>query len=316
MITIAIDLGGSNIKIGLMKRGKMISSYKTEAISDGRLEDRLGTIEEIIMKLLREKGYSLKDCQGVGVAFPGIVDIKQNKILTTIKKYQDATSIKLDEWSDKRFGLPLVIENDANAALFGEQSYGCAKGYDNVVMMILGTGVGTAAMIDGHIMRGKHFQAGDFGGHFIVSVAGRKCVCGGRGCLEAYVGSWALPELIKNDDMYMKSSLSAEKKLDYKSLLRLNKEKDVLAEKIFNNSIKYISAGIVNLVHAYDPEIIVLSGGVINGGSVIVEPIENLVNEWVYTPWGNLPISVAKDPDTSVLLGLDYLVQKEKSKYD
>lgn len=312
MISIGVDLGGSVIKIGLLKSGNMIAGTKIDAHSDKYLASTLPTIEEKIKDLLTNNGITTADCLGVGIAFPGIIDIHKKKILTTVKKYEDAVSINLEEWSQERLGLDLVMENDANAALLGEYGFGCAKGVRDVVMMILGTGVGTAAIIDGNIIRGKHYQAGDFGGHLICDVGGKKCACGGRGCLETFIGTWALPDIIKNDEGFLTSGLSTEEKLDYKALQKWKEKNDVLAEKVFNNCIQYISAGIVNMVHAYDPELVVLSGGVMKGGDIIFEPIKRRVKQWAYTPWGALSLAVSENPEASVLLGLEYLLEKEK----
>jgi glucokinase len=124
-------------------------------------------------------------CGAVSFGFPAIVDSSTGRVLTAYGKYVDASTIDLQKWARGAFGLDLVIENDARAALVGEWRAGAAKGCDNVVGITLGTGLGAAAIMKGQPVRGMHGQAGILGGHFTVRWGGRLCTCGNRGCAEA-----------------------------------------------------------------------------------------------------------------------------------
>ena len=143
--------------------------------------------------ILKTDGYSCPDC--VGIAYPGLVDPVKQLVISASGKYTDATKFDFSAWSRGRFGCGCILENDANAALMGEIGYGCAAGETDAVLMILGTGVGTAAVMNGELVRGKHFQAGCLGGHFPVGGEEWRCSCGGYGCVEANGSSWALKNI-------------------------------------------------------------------------------------------------------------------------
>lgn len=122
-----------------------------------------------------------------GGEFSGIVDAFSGRIFATPKgKYDDACTLDLPAWSQECFGLPLRIENDARMALLGERHASAAQGFDDVVMVTLGTGVGGAAMMQGRLVRGKHFQGGCLGGHLPARFDGRECICGNIGCVEMW----------------------------------------------------------------------------------------------------------------------------------
>jgi glucokinase len=128
------------------------------------------------------------------------VDSVNKKVLTINDKYGDVISLDLEKWAFEHFGVPLEIENDTRAALLGEWKFGNGRGYNDVVLMTLGTGIGTSAVIEGKILRGRHFQAGILGGHFIVNPKGKLCNCGNVGCAEAEASTWNLEEIVAEHD--------------------------------------------------------------------------------------------------------------------
>jgi glucokinase len=189
--------------------------------------------------------------------------------------------------------------------------YGCAKGASNAIMMILGTGVGAAAMIHGRLVRGVHFQAGCIGGHFCVGgvKTGRQCNCGSRGCTEAYGSSWAMAMAVRQDPLFEKSGLSSEPVIDFKALEKWEKSGDALAFKVIEQCVDSWSACVITHIHAYDPEVVILSGGVIRYGERIIRPIRDNIYLYAWTPWGNPGIKISENPESSVVLGLHYLLE-------
>jgi glucokinase len=196
------------------------------------------------------------------------------------------------------------MENDANAALLGEVTSGCAAGERDAVMMILGTGIGTAAMMEGRLVRGCHFQAGILGGHFVVDLHGRPCTCGGKGCLETLTGSGVTEDLVRGMPGFLESSLSQKEWTGMEGIIASMVRGDTFAASVFDGMMEALGAGIINLIHAYDPEVVVLSGGVMKGKALILPALERKVRESAWTPWGQVRFLVAKDPDSSVLLGM------------
>lgn len=315
MRSITVDLGGTRTKVGLVENGNVTAAMILDARSDGKLSDSLPGIEEAVDHLIRNNDYKISDFAGIGFAYPGIVNYGKKKIISPSGKYEDGPSLDLEKWCEEKFGIGMVIENDANAALLGEMEYGCARDYESAVLMILGTGVGTAAVIEGKILRGKHHQAGCLGGHFITSVNGNKCTCGGTGCLEANASTWALPGITKKYEGFSRSGLSTEEVINFRNLEKWARKGDALAEEVLEQCILQWSAGIVNLIHAYDPEVVIMSGGVMMGRELILPTVIKKVREWAWTPWGEVEFVVSENPEQSVLLGLHSLVEEMGDYY-
>lgn len=311
MNSVTVDLGGTRVKLALIKDGNVVKSHMLPAKSKSGLTGQIYEVENVVAGWIHS---SPNECMGIGVAFPGLVNPICRRVISVSGKYPDAAEFDFSAWSREKFGLPLVLENDANAALLGEVYYGCAKGYADAVIMILGTGVGTAAMMDGSLLRGKHFQAGCLGGHFSVSQSERACSCGGRGCLEANASTWALPLIAREQPDFEQSGLSLEEKIDFHALEKWVLKKDKTAIRLLAQFNDFWSAGIKNLIHAYDPEIVILSGGIIKCGDMIVKPITEKVRSNVWTPWGEVAIKAAANPEYSVLLGLHHLIKRETDK--
>ncbi|GGD72317.1 ROK family protein [Paenibacillus nasutitermitis] len=304
---IAIDFGGTNIKIGLVDEGKMLAQTHLPSYSERGLRARLVVVEQEIYTLLQRQNAALPGCSGIGIATPGIVDTTRRTILSINNKYADAVGFDFEKWAQETFALPLLIENDARAALLGEVHYGIARGAKDAVLLTFGTGIGTSAMMNGQVIRGKHFQAGILGGHFSTDINGNVCNCGNKGCLEAQAGHWALSYAVKRHPDYLHSELSKLGILGYGDIIHAAHNKDVAGIDVLDELVAHWSAGIVNMIHAYDPEIVILSGGLMKSQQFLLAALYDNVNRMSWTPWGEVEIAVASDPDASVLLGLSSL---------
>ncbi len=306
MTAIAIDLGGTYIKFGLYRKGSILHNENFPSNSEMGLMPKLEDITQSVMDLIAK---SEEPVVGLGIAFPGIVDSQEARVLSTNKKYRDAVGFNFKGWASKTFGLPVFLESDARSALVGEWKFGSAKGSDNVVMITLGTGMGTAALMQGKLLHGAHYQAGSMGGHFSVNWMGHTCNCGNRGCVEAEASTWRLPDIIKADDRYMGSLLANQPVLDFKTVFELA-SRDDLSLAIRNQCLEIWSVAVINLVHAYDPEIVIMGGGVLKSHDVIVPYVQEAVSRRSWTPWGNVEVRTASNPDYSVLLGAGYLLTR------
>lgn len=185
MTVLACDLGGTRLKIGVVREGRVLAQTVEPAHSHLGLAPRLPVLKDVWLRLLDGIGLKLADCAGVSVAFPSLIDRSTGRILAVYGKYHDSLDIDLRAWARSELGLPLAIENDARMALIGEWQAGAGQGCDNLVMITLGTGLGVCAIIEGRILRGRHGQAGVLGGHLTVRYGGRLCTCGNLGCAEA-----------------------------------------------------------------------------------------------------------------------------------
>lgn len=310
-MNVAIDFGGTNIKIGLVKEGRVVSKTSIPANSDKGLLKRLPAVVSSIHELLSRNGSSINECAGIGIATPGLVDNVNRTILSINDKYSDAIGFSFQTWVEGAFRLPCVLENDARSALIGETAYGVARGETDAVLMTFGTGIGTAAIMNGQILRGRHFQAGILGGHLTTDIHGEACNCGSIGCLEAQAGHWALDRLARKQPGFSQSLLARAAEINYMEILKAAKCGDDAAKQLLKGLISHWSAGIVNLIHAYDPDVVILSGGLMKSSQDIVPLLQEQVHRLAWSPWGKARFAVAEDPDTSVLLGVSRLLEAE-----
>lgn len=306
MNTLAIDLGGTTIKLAVVRDGVIAARSAIPAHSDVGLEAGLVSIKNEADKLVA--GYEIA---GAGVAFPGIVDTTEKRVLAANGKYSDAVGLNPAGWIQSAFGYQTVLENDANAALMGEISYGIASGCKNAVLIILGTGVGTAAVMDGQLIHGRHYQAGCLGGHFNIPFNQRRCGCGNYGCVEANASSWSLQKLAREDHDYCGSGLSTEKVINFRTLEKWCLHNDRLANRLKDSVVEYWSSCVANMILAYDPETVILSGGIIKFKGLF-EEIRDRTIQRTWTPWGTPDFAISAFPENSVLVGLHHIIERER----
>jgi glucokinase len=303
MKALSIDLGGTHATLAVIDDATLVAS---ESISTDRgkgLRPLLPVFAESLHRLLSKTGIAPRDCAGVALGFAGLVNARTGCVLSTNKKYDDALSIDLPAWSQKSFDLPFRIENDARMALLGECYAGAARGISDVVMITLGTGIGGAAMIEGKLLRGKHMQAGCLGGHIPVLFTGRRCTCGNIGCAEAEASGWSLPQVAREWPGFAKSVLAQNREVGFKELFEGAERGDTVALAIRERCLQVWSADAVGLVHMYDPEVIVIGGGVMASASVILPYVQDYVLKYAWTPWGKVKVCAAELGNHAGLLG-------------
>ena len=300
---IAIDLGGGHATIAVVKGDQVLASHRIPLDSAEALRPALDVFAAAIRKLLGELQMKASGCEGVALGFCGLADARLGRVVSTNKKYEDAPTIDFNAWSRKEFGLRFGIENDARMALLGERHAGAARGCDDLVMITLGTGIGGAAMIEGKLLRGRHAQAGCLGGHLPAKVGGRPCTCGAIGCLEAEASGWALPLVAREWKGFARSKLAAQANINFQILFELADAGDQVAGEIREYCLEVWAAGAVGLIHAYDPEKIVMGGGVMRSAAIILPYIQAYVNEHAWTPWGKVEVVAAQLGNDAGLFG-------------
>lgn len=308
---IGIDFGGTRIKAGLVHEGKLLDLEITDAASGGGIGQRLTDIESWIKALFHRNNIPIGHLEGIGTAFPSIVDSRAMRVLTANNKYPDAGDIDMKHWAFETFGVPFTMENDARAALIGEWQYGAGKGYDDIVMVTLGTGYGAAALIEGRMLRGKHFVAGCMGGHLSINYHGAPCWCGNVGCVEAEASGWKLKDLAVASPKFGSSRLSQIAEIDYKNVFSLAEQNDILALELKTHSIRAWAFGMVNLVHAYDPELVIVSGGIIKQNDALIGEFQQIINRHTWNTWENPKVVKALWPEENAILGCEYLLKHQ-----
>ena len=287
MSYIAIDLGGSHAACALVDGSTIIAKQNFEISDNKSLRGLLPRVEDSVRDLLHQ---SNDHCNGIAFSFCGIVDAVQGRIIQTNGRYYDAPLMDLREWATSRFALPLRIENDARTALLGEWVAGAARGFDDVVMIVLGSGVGGAAMIGGRLLRGKHGQAGCLLGHFSCELAGRLCSCGNVGCVEAEASSSVIDGICRQHPQYEGSALVDLQHVRFKDVFAYADAGDECARSIRERSLRVWAAAAVSWIHAYDPEVIVFGGGVMSAAEDILPAITEYVDRHAWTPWGKVTL--------------------------
>jgi glucokinase len=303
MKALAIDFGGTHATCGLVEDRTVLAYEHLDTERAKSLRTVLPRIGEILRALINNKSLTTNSMAGIAVGFAALVDSRGGRILSTNGKYSDAKDMDLVRWSHEAFGLPLRIENDARMALLGESYGGAARGCGDVVMITLGTGIGGVAMIEGKLLRGKHDQAGCLGGHIPVLFTGRPCSCGAIGCAEAEASGWSLPLIVKDWPGASESTMSKYSDIGFKELFEEAIAGDKVAIAIRDRCLNVWAADAVGLVHAYDPELIVIGGGVMKSADVIVPYIESYVQKHAWTPWGKVQVRAAELGNNAALLG-------------
>ena len=302
-----IDLGGTNIKIGLVLDGTIIAQSSLAAHSESPMQERLPEIRDAINALLASIDMTGAELGGVGISFPSVIDNKAKKILTKYVKFPGAEQVNFDQWSMDCWNVPLALENDARAALVAEWQYGSGRGYNNIVQVTLGTGFGSAVLIDGHLFRGAHHAGGNLGGHTIINFMGDPCNCGASGCMESEASGWVVNSKWKKDPEFQRSKLAKESEINFKHVFRWAEQEDPLAQKILTHSLKAWSANIFNLVHHFDPEIVIVGGGIMKSADQIIPFVQRFLDDHLWQGPDVVKVVPATHTDFAGMLGMAYL---------
>ena len=303
MRVLSLDMGGTHIGCAVVEDEKLLVTGELSFHGHQHLVEMLPLIEQELRRLLQSIGMGFAECDGLAIGFPGIVDYREGRILGTLGKYDDAPGMDIAGWCKERLGLPMAIENDARVALLGEHYVGAAKGYTDVVMLTLGTGIGGTAMMDGRLLRGKHAHAGSVGGHFVVDLEGRKCKCGGIGRTEAEAAGSTLPEIARAWKGFAESRLNHGGPTNFRAVFTEAAKGDRVALQIRERCLHVWAANVVTQVLAYDPEVVVIGGGVMRSADVIIPYIQDYVDAHTWAVWGKPRIVAAKLGNDAALLG-------------
>ncbi len=305
-----IDFGGTRIKIGLVFENEIVATRNIEAASEVTFEERLNDISVEIMDLVRDTNFKIS---GIGFAFPGIVNFSTSAILSKYVKYPGAERIDLNSWSKANFNVPLVIENDARAALVGEWKHGAGIGSSNLVLVTLGTGVGTGVLVNGAPLRGKNFLAGNLGGHTTINFEGNICNCGNVGCVESESSTWALTEIARNSPDFSGSKLSQADVIDFRNLFLLAEVGDALAIELKNRCLKVWALCVINLIHAYDPEKVIFGGGIMKSSHIILPYINKMIDKHAWINSADVELVEAFQLENAGILGVYELFKQKLS---
>jgi len=269
---IGIDVGGTNIKAALVFGRKINGRARIATLAKAGVERTIQQIKSAIEPLQEE-------ANSIGIGIAGIID-SRNGVVKYSPNLKGWNNIPLAKILHQEFNLPTGVLNDVDAICLGEWKYGVARGHDNVFLFTLGTGVGGAAICEGKLLFGANRFAGEFG-HTTINWKGPKCVCGHHGHLERYVGAKYIVALAKKKMKARKSSLSRYNILTPEIIARAAKGGDNVACEVFAEIGDYIAIGIANILALFDPDIVVISGGIARAGRVLFDPVRANVRRHV-----------------------------------
>jgi glucokinase len=287
----------------LIRAGEITGFKAVTSVSRKGLKANLPLIEEAIDRLLLENNVEITQLEGISLAFPGIVNPVTCCVISTNEKYDDAREMDFPDWVNRNWDVPLYMDNDARMAVLGEWQYGAGKGYNNVVMMTIGTGIGTGVILDGKVLYGEHFQAGSLGGHFVVDYKARRCSCGNIGCVEALSSSSFLPDIIREDGTLSENFRNNADGYDFKQIFTMAKAGDKDAISLCRRCMDIWAAAIITYIHSYDPGVVIIGGGVMKSSHVILPYLQQRVNELAWCPSGKVKLVVSRLGDNAALYG-------------
>lgn len=275
---IGIDVGGTKIAAAIISpAGKVLARAKTSTPAKAKPALILALILDLIEQIIREGKFSRKQLAGIGIGVPGIVD-SQNHILATPNI--NLAGFPLCAKLSKKFHVKVVAGNDVNLGLLGEQWLGAGKKIKNIIGIFPGTGVGGAILIDGKLIIGTQGAAAEIG-HMIICPDGPMCSCGNHGCLEALTGRWAIERDIRTSIEHGRKTLITQlingkvASIKSKFLKAALKAKDPLTVEIMQKAARTLGLACINMRHIFNPQLIILGGGVIEACGEFLLPIIN-----------------------------------------
>lgn len=294
---VGVDLGGTNIAAGITDENfKILVKGSVPTLAQRGADAIAADMAAQVKKLCADIGITTADISGAGISAPGTVNPE-----TGIIEY--ANNINFRDYPMKKIfseltGIPeekIAIGNDANLAAYGEYVAGAGKGTKSLVMITLGTGVGGGVIIDGKMITGFKFGGAELG-HMVIVHNGRKCTCGRRGCFEAYCSATALVKLTKEKFVSESDTLMHEmcggdvENVGGKTAFAAMKKGDRAGAEVVGEYIDKLACGIANLINIFQPEILLIGGGVCNEGDHLLKPLFSKLDHEIY---GTLNTKVA-----------------------
>ena len=284
---VGIDLGGTNIKIGLFDSElKLISKTSVATKVDMGPEVVIDKMAQTAKELLAEAGLSMQDVVAVGIGTPGPAKYSEGIIIksTNMPTFKNVPICRM---LNERLGVPVVFDNDANVACWGEYAVGAGKGVKDMVFFTLGTGIGGGIISSGELVHGCDENGAELG-HMIIYPDGRECACGQRGCVEAYASADSTArrarEVIEaGAESSLKKVLDEKGQITSKDIYEHLVAGDKLAKEITDGTAKALAITCINMLHTTEPKRIVFAGGMIAAGDVLLNRIKDFFNEHIWT---------------------------------
>ncbi|MBR3019150.1 MAG: ROK family protein [Clostridia bacterium] len=292
MVYIGIDLGGTNIAVGVVSEaGSILAETSAKTLAERPYKEIVRDMAACVMKAVTKAGLTEADIYSIGIGIPGVAEGDNGVVFNCTNL--GWINVPLRDEMQKYINKPVFIDNDANVAALAESYFGVSAGYKSSVMITLGTGVGGGIVINGKPWSGAHGRAGEIG-HMTLVPDGAPCTCGNNGCVERYCSATAIIRTAKQECYSFPSTAILSKaggninRVNAKLVIDAAKEGDASALRVFNSFVKYLAMAINNITAFFDPDIIVLGGGVSYAGSFLLDSVSALLPR--YQMFKALPI--------------------------
>ena len=283
VFALGIDLGGTKIRAGLMRQdGTLERVLECQTLAhrgpDAVIADMAALMQDVIRDVARDQ------IRGIGIGSPGPLDVTTG-IVESPHNLPGFAHVPLANRIESMMQIPTVLDNDANVAALAEYRYGDGQGIQNMVYVTISTGIGGGIIENGQVVRGRRGMAGEFGHISIDALHGNPCICGNRGCLEAIASG---PAIAKT------ASDRLARDVTTKEVGELAQQGDPVALAVLHEAFDALGAGIVNLLHIFDPERVILGGGVTQMGPGLLDHVRNYVTAHVMPPYRDVTVNYAK----------------------
>ncbi|MBQ7654864.1 MAG: ROK family protein [Clostridia bacterium] len=287
MYKIGIDLGGTNIAVGVVnEKMEIIGRGKRKTDLPRSAEDIFKDMADATVDAIADAGLKNEDIESIGIGIPGSINKTTGNIeYANNLGFYMVPAKKL--FAEHIPNIPIFIDNDANCAALGEAYAGAGKGFKDVVAITLGTGVGSGVVVDGKLVSGCGDSAGEYG-HTVISFGGKQCNCGRKGCWEAYASATALIEQTKEKMLECKDSKMWElvdsdiDKVGGRTAFDGKRMGDKAATEVVDHYIYYVSVGVTNIINALQPDVLCVGGGISNEKDNLIIPLRDFAYKEVY----------------------------------
>jgi len=306
---IGIDLGGTKLAVGRILPNGVLDSFE-KVPTEGRRgpEHVTGQILQLTRRLISDS----KDLLGIGIGVPGSVDWKTG-VITRLTNLAGWKNFPLKKVIEEYFQVPVFIENDANAAAWGEFYCGSGQCCRSIVYLTVSTGIGAGIIVDGKLVRGQTGNAGEVG-HMILKADGPLCRCGNHGCWEALSSGTAIAsraeELVAKGQKSLLANVAELQKLKAEHVFAAYRQGDEIAKLVLDEALDYLGIGVANLVNIINPDLVVLGGGVAKAGSMVFNAVRTKVQKLGYAQSKLTEIVPAKLGDQAGVIGAALLVKE------
>jgi glucokinase len=309
---IGIDLGGTNIKAGVVNENYEIVAKATTKTACPRPADQIAAdMAKVSIEAAELAGIGIREVEWIGIGTPGIADNQEGTI--PYSNNLGFYNVPMRKYIREHIEKPVFIANDANAAAYGEFLAGAAVGATDAVCITLGTGVGAGVIIDGKIFTGRNL-AGTEMGHMVIDPSGRQCTCGRNGCFEVFSSATGLISMTKDKiadypDSMLAKMAEEDGHVSARHAFNAMRAGDTAGREVVERYIKYLSIGIANVINVFQPDILCIGGGVCNEGDPLLLPLREQIRDQIYTKMleKNTRVELAKLGNDAGIIGAAFL---------